>query len=284
MRNQRRAPERASRDRLPDLGGPVNPSASGRLYFWGERALYVGPDVTATLHAHHAVQVIVPLSGIVRLRTGAGARWRLYEGVVISSNQLHETDPPAALVASLWFEPDTPEAQRLGQTGTALAVTPIERLKLSKVVPHLLDCLRERCDAQRAAALVDEVVQILAPARPPRPETDARVLRAREVLGSAPGRRMPLAEVAATVSLSPSRLAHLFSARMGMPARRYLLWLRLRDAVGELTRGLSITEAAHAAGFADAAHLTRTFRRMLGFTPSTALQISKFVQDAPVRR
>jgi AraC-like DNA-binding protein len=35
--------------------------------------------------------------------------------------------------------------------------------------------------------------------------------------------------------------------------------------------GASVTSAAHRAGFADAAHLTRTFRRMLGATPDLAL-------------
>jgi AraC-like DNA-binding protein len=31
----------------------------------------------------------------------------------------------------------------------------------------------------------------------------------------------------------------------------------------------SLTDAARAAGFADAAHMTRTFRRMLGISPSS---------------
>ncbi|MEO6051520.1 MAG: helix-turn-helix domain-containing protein [Pyrinomonadaceae bacterium] len=56
-----------------------------------------------------------------------------------------------------------------------------------------------------------------------------------------------------------------------MPVRRYLLWQRLRDAMHQLAHGSSLTETAHAAGFADSAYLTRTFRGMLGIAPS-ALQ------------
>jgi AraC-like DNA-binding protein len=54
-----------------------------------------------------------------------------------------------------------------------------------------------------------------------------------------------------------------------MSCRAYLLWSRLDAALGELARGASLTQAAHAAGFADAAHLTRTFRRMVGIVPSS---------------
>ena len=239
--------------------------------------------MTATVHAHHAVQVCLGLSGPVRLRAGPDARWGDYEGAVIPSNQPHETDVPAALLATFWLEPDTDEAQRLAPR-PQLPILPVDRSKLGEIVPRFVACWRARSDAQRAAAVLDEVVQILAPTECREPVLDSRVSRAREILHSAPDRRVPIADVAARVSLSPSRLAHLVRAEMGMPARRYLLWLRLRDAVGELTRGASITEAAHAAGFADAAHLSRTFRRMLGFTPSTALRVSKFVQDMPAGR
>jgi AraC-like DNA-binding protein len=92
--------------------------------------------------------------------------------------------------------------------------------------------------------------------------------------------RSPLKELAALVALSPSRLEHLFKTTTGVSLRHYLLWQRLRRAVEELATGSSVTRAAHSAGFSDTAHLSRTFRRMLGFTPSSALQRqgSSFVQ------
>jgi len=63
-------------------------------------------------------------------------------------------------------------------------------------------------------------------------------------------------------------LMHVFTRSVGVPLRPYVRWLRLQRAAAELTTGSSVTDAAHAAGFADAAHLTRTFREMFGATPS----------------
>ena len=77
-----------------------------------------------------------------------------------------------------------------------------------------------------------------------------------------------LAEVAAASSLSPGRFRHLFVAETGMPLRTYLLWRRFLRVWGLLMRGDSLSAAAHAAGFADAAHLTRTSHTMFGLAPS----------------
>ena len=55
---------------------------------------------------------------------------------------------------------------------------------------------------------------------------------------------------------------------MGVPIRRYLLWHRYLTALSLLSDGSSVTEAAHAAGFADSAHLTRTAVQMNGYPPT----------------
>jgi len=61
---------------------------------------------------------------------------------------------------------------------------------------------------------------------------------------------------------------HIFTESVGVPLRPYILWLRLQRAACDLMEGYSVTSAAHSAGFSDGAHLTRTFRRMLGMTPT----------------
>ena len=65
-----------------------------------------------------------------------------------------------------------------------------------------------------------------------------------------------------------ARLQHLFRDQVGVPIRRYLLWHRYLTALSLLADGASVTHAAHAAGFADSAHLTRTAVRLNGFTPT----------------
>lgn len=69
------------------------------------------------------------------------------------------------------------------------------------------------------------------------------------------------------VALSPHRLMHLFRAATGLPLRRYTLWLRLRAAMAAALQGATLTEAAHAAGFSDSAHLSRSFREHFGLPP-----------------
>jgi AraC-like DNA-binding protein len=97
---------------------------------------------------------------------------------------------------------------------------------------------------------------------------DARIgtaLRLLRASASDPPRSIDLAR---RVGLSAGRLRHLFLREVGLSYRRYLLWLRLRAALQALQRSGSLTTAAHAAGFADSAHLTRTTRRMFGIVPS----------------
>ena len=81
-----------------------------------------------------------------------------------------------------------------------------------------------------------------------------------------------LSDVAAVASLSPGRFRHLFVQQTGAAFRPYVLWLRLNVAIESSMAGDSWTDAAHAAGFSDSAHLSRTFKRMFGLNPATLVR------------
>lgn len=80
---------------------------------------------------------------------------------------------------------------------------------------------------------------------------------------------LSLADLAALVGLSPYHFARAFKASMGIPPHRYQMTLRVERAKDLLaTTGLSITEIAHACGFASSQHMATVFRRIVGATPS----------------
>lgn len=79
---------------------------------------------------------------------------------------------------------------------------------------------------------------------------------------------MPLKRAAGETGLSSERFRHLFKEEVGLSFRRFLLWRRLRLAAEHLLGGCEATAAAHAAGFADAAHLARTLKSTFGITAS----------------
>ena len=94
-----------------------------------------------------------------------------------------------------------------------------------------------------------------------------------------------LEALARSVGLSPSRLMHVFTESIGIPLRPYLSWLMAARGHGHRQRQPS-RGSAHTAGFADASHMTRTFKRMLGVPPSVLRPMScttRLSDDVPDR-
>lgn len=78
-----------------------------------------------------------------------------------------------------------------------------------------------------------------------------------------------LAELAAEAGLSRYQLLRAFRAEVGMPPYAWLAQHRVARARVLLEQGCRPAAAATLTGFADQAHLTRWFRRVVGVTPGT---------------
>ncbi|CAM4292745.1 AraC family transcriptional regulator [Stenotrophomonas lactitubi] len=75
---------------------------------------------------------------------------------------------------------------------------------------------------------------------------------------------VPAADIAEAAHLSTSQLHRRFQSDLAVTLRGWVLWQRLRSALAHHLRGHSLTDSAHAAGFADLPHLSRSLRRMFG--------------------
>jgi AraC-like DNA-binding protein len=105
------------------------------------------------------------------------------------------------------------------------------------------------------------------PASAAPPPCDRRVRRASELLRDRLADSLTLAQLAGEVGLSVFHLERSFAARMGVPVHRYRQLARLQASMAMLRRGVRLADVASACGFADQAHMTRTYRRHLHFTP-----------------
>ena len=87
-----------------------------------------------------------------------------------------------------------------------------------------------------------------------------------------------LSELTAKVCLSDSRLSHLFKQHIGISLKKYLVWNKLRRAITLYLREHSnLTHVSLQSGFFDQAHLTHSFKRTLGISPSKAYN-SRIIQ------
>ena len=104
---------------------------------------------------------------------------------------------------------------------------------------------------------------------PRRHQLDERVLRVLEHLDAHLAEEVDVAGLATIAHLSPSRLAHLFSAQVGTPITRYVEAQRMELAARllEMT-GEPVSEVARRVGFRDALYFARRFRLRHSASPS----------------
>lgn len=122
-----------------------------------------------------------------------------------------------------------------------------------------------------ALSSLEEIVLLTAAtARTPAPPpgVDGRVRRAEALIAADPGAPHTVRSLAESVSLSPSRFAHLFTRQLGQSPMRALREARLRHAARLLERtDLSVDRVAAASGFASPFHFNRVFRARYGVPP-----------------
>lgn len=221
--------------------------------------IYTGPGGKAELHSHHAIQLIRSLDSSFELVIGGEAR--ICETALIPSGLPHSFSCEGAHLFIALIEPLGPRGADLNQ----LASRPGRK------------CLDDRLPSAAQSAMEDPIQMAndllgnLLEDLPSYPVLSPHVIAALAYLDVAIKGKPTLDEAANAAGISPSRLTHVFTEEIGIPFRNFVLWLRLRRMVDQVSGGSNLTEAAFAAGFSDSPHLSRVFREHFGMSPSALL-------------
>ncbi len=236
-------------------------AVTATLHFFDREVLSIADTRDSGLHAHRAAQLMLGLDGGFDLVDADGHAQSL-AWAVLPPGEEHRIRGTGGRIAYLFVDPGL----RTWNAWRAAGGVPAE--PAAALVEGLRDLSKGRRDVEQARRLAGDWRAASLPGLFDAAAQDARIARALAAVDADPVAEHDHRRLAALAHLSPSRFAERFRVETGMPVRNYLLWRRLLTAVAALEHGDSVTEAAHRCGFADAAHLSRSFRRVLGAAPS----------------
>ncbi len=245
--------------------------AGAKLLFLGAQALYVGPSFGLSAHRNAIAVLCVGIGGsfgVANDPRDAMAGCVTCRTALIPPNSLHRLEIRSNPMAFFYLDPQSVDLQVLrsamrhdyGRFSTGIA-------DQAGTLAAFGEIAAGEPSAQEARALLHKALNLRSPMR-----LDDRIVKILQRLREAPAGANSLQSLAGAVGLSPSRFLHLFKETTGVPLRRYRIWSRMGAAVRHIGAGMSLTDAALAAGFSSSAHFSAAFRDMFGMRPSKLIE------------
>ena len=242
---------------------PFSSSPGDAPPLWPPVLATSGPGGRSGAHAHHAMHVVLARAG--KLTVTAAGESRAAPGVLTHADVPHAIDAEGLPILLVFVDPESDAGARL----SAVPGGPVRLLTATEVARVGTQWDPATIVREGGADFLAALTVALGGERPASRTVHPRIRRVMRHLRALPdGGETALEALASVAGLSPGRFMHAFTESIGVPLRPYLAWLKLQRAAGAVVAGTPLSEAAALAGFVDAAHMSRSFRRMLGVTPS----------------
>ncbi|HAS42744.1 MAG TPA: hypothetical protein DCS93_19845 [Microscillaceae bacterium] len=243
------------------------------ILFWGTNTR----DITH--HQHPAVQLVAGIEQSFLTKNEAGD-WVECPNILVAPNQAHQCDASHMTIFSLMIDQESILGEHILQTHLqekpwlTYPEEALNALHLSSIFQYI--------DQQNWVAIYQQVIHFFGIHQSSTfkdAHRDDRITKVLSYVKTHLQQEITTHTLTEVACLSESRLLHLFKTQVGLPIRNYILWLRIKTAVELIiAQQYKLTQIAYEAGFADAAHMSRTFNKVLGVSPSMIAKNSKFVQ------
>ncbi len=221
-------------------------------------------------HLHREAQLIFAAEGLMRVRSAA-AEWLLPspQALWMPAGLTHEIAVlrPIRLRTLYLSEQALPADVRAALHGRprVVPVPPLLRALILRLVEGDVKDTGRR--ARLTAVLLDELADLAGlPLELPRPR-DPRLLRAADILLSAPGEQRSLGELGRLAGASARTLARRFPLETGLTFTAWRQQARLLQGLAWLAEGRPVTGVAFDLGYASPSAFIAAFRRAFGVTP-----------------
>ena len=233
------------------------------------RLMVAGAFSDLAIHHHPAVQVTLGGQGSLTV-TRADDRHDVCRLVVIGSGTRHAVRSDAKSAGLTLY---------LGlQTWQGIALNTLSRNYGQHEGIWIVDDGKELAEATAASLaaegphaaadfLVDQLCERADRRSGGRESIHPQLRQAIEVVSNRMPDHVDVTSVADAVALSPDYLGRLCKQQTGVSFSATIRWVRLVTAVNHIIDGLSVTDAAHLAGFADGSHANRVCWEMTGAAP-----------------
>ncbi|TGL61509.1 AraC family transcriptional regulator [Leptospira sarikeiensis] len=217
-------------------------------------------------HVHYAATLAISLKENIQIETENGKEE--YRVALVGPNTYHRTVSPGKEMVALLIDPETYEYSSISEYAEMGKVKRLDVSEFQHLIERLWDLYYGKLKDQEVWDLHLDLLRSVYPFQKLTKSIDERIIQIAEMIRKEIPDSIRMKEIGKHFSVSEDRLIRLFKENLGIPLRRYLLWVRILESAKLLKEGKNLTEAAHAAGFSDSAHFTRTFKENFGFVPS----------------
>ncbi len=252
------------------------------LFLWQQRSVFVGSLSEPIYVSTGASTLMMGLDKPIRFKTHDMQDFIECRSLLIPAGTSVVVDTQGAFFFNCTLDPMGADLHQLSK---AMKKQEKNCFYLLQDEQHHIDSFLSFCCAPLSVLKIQSTLdQFLQQPHKQPPHTherffiDARIERVISHIRHNTTDNTSLNQLASQVNLSPAYLSELFKSCTGLPIRRFRLWHRLYTTVERIGRGGNLTDAAMESGFNDSSHFIRTFRSMLGMTPT-----SIFIQTTPLQ-
>lgn len=172
-------------------------------------------------------------------------------------------------LVGFYLMPESPLFAHLVNTLPPSGFRPVYRGRLDAVNDELIALYQGRASVEQTLQAAGYIQRLLSPGL----ATPGAIPSAGDLTASIRSDpAVSLQQLAQQHGVSYTRMSRVFSRNVGLSFREYKNWLKHMKVVRLMETGISLTEVAQEAGFADLAQFTRIYKRWYGNPPSYVRQ------------